>query len=239
VVAEKNLDAEALGAPFPFTLGELKGVALGLKNRKVELRGVDGNVIREEKLDSDLTTPPLALSGATPLLIVGMGDGLAALSLPDLKVLGKIASEDDALRGTLSAADLDGDGTVEILMVTKRGRVALVSTVSGNVMWHAEGAKDAASVAFADLNADGILDVIAAGGADFAVGYSGRDGSLIWKVEEGAGKRTASGDADASPRALVVAPSLNGGGVVVGSDTTRTNLRAVELPKGSIKTAMK
>ncbi|MGB8507892.1 MAG: PQQ-binding-like beta-propeller repeat protein [Pyrinomonadaceae bacterium] len=239
VIAEKSLDSEAFGAPCLLAAGEQAGVALGYKNGKIELRGADASVIREQKLDDELTTPPLAVVGQVPLLVVGTGNGLAALSLPDLKVLGKIASDDDVLRGTLSAADLDSDGSTEIIMVTKRGRVALVSTVNGNVMWYAEGAADAASVTFADLNADGVQDVIAAGGADFAVGFSGRDGSLIWKVEEGTGKHAVLSDANAAPRSLVIAPTVNGGGVVVGSDPARTGLRAVELPKGSIKTAMK
>lgn len=131
---------------------------------------------------------------------------------------------------------MDGDGTTEIIMVTKRGRVALVSTIDGNVRWYAEGATDAASAAFADLNADGILDVIVAGGAAFAVGLSGRDGTLIWKVEEGGRSPAPAGDSG-NVRGLVVAPSLNGGAVLVGSDPSRTGLRAVELPKGSLKSA--
>jgi hypothetical protein len=131
---------------------------------------------------------------------------------------------------------MDGDGTTEIIMVTKKGRVALVSTIDGNVRWYAEGATDAGSAAFADLNADGILDVIVAGGAAFAIGLSGRDGTLIWKVEE-SGKSVAGGSGGV--RGLVVAPSLNGGAVLVGSDPSRTGLRAVELPKGSFKAAAK
>ena len=87
----------------------------------------------------------------------------------------------------LVSGDLDalisGDGTSEIIMVTKKGRVALVSTIDGNVRWYSEGAPDAASATFADLNADGILDVIVPGGAAFAIGLSGRDGTLIWNID--------------------------------------------------------
>jgi hypothetical protein len=40
-------------------------------------------------------------------------------------------------------------------------------------------------------------------------------------------------------RTLVVTPALGGGGWLVGGDPAGTGLRAVELPKGSVKTASK
>ncbi|HEU4595952.1 MAG TPA: PQQ-binding-like beta-propeller repeat protein [Pyrinomonadaceae bacterium] len=236
VTAEQKLEAEAIGAPFPLG-GATKGLALALTNERIEIRGADGALTLETKTAHELTTAPLVVSrGPMSVLVVGTDKGLTALSLPELRTLGNIVADDDSVRGTLSAADMDGDGTTEIIMVTKRGRVALVSTIDGNVRWYAEGATDAGAAAFADLNADGILDVIVPGGAAFAVGFSGRDGSLIWKVEEGGRSPAAAGGAE-GVRALVVAPSLNGGAVLVGSDPSRTGLRAVELPKGALKAA--
>ncbi len=238
VTAEQKLEAEAIGAPFPLS-GETRGLVLALTNERIEIRGADGALTQETKTGNELTTAPLVVSrGTMSVLVVGTDKGLTALSLPELKTLGNIIADDDSVRGTLSAADMDGDGTTEIIMVTKRGRVALVSTIDGNVRWYAEGATDAGSAAFADLNADGILDVIVPGGAAFAVGYSGRDGSLIWKVEEG-GKSPASARGAEGVRGLVVAPSLNGGAMLVGSDPSGTSLRAVELPKGALKAAAK
>ncbi|HVF54775.1 MAG TPA: PQQ-binding-like beta-propeller repeat protein [Pyrinomonadaceae bacterium] len=235
-LSEKKLEAEAVGAPFPVQLGEVRGVALALKNNRVEIRGADGGALHGDQLKANVTTAPLVVKrGEGGLMVVGTEDGLLALELPAFKLLGRIAVDNDTLRGTISSADLDGDGAPEIILLTKRGRVAMVSTVDGNVKWFAEGATDAASATFADLNADGVLDVVVPGGSAFAIGFSGRDGSLIWKVDEEGGRR--AGAANTSPRSLVVAPSSNGGGMVVGSDPSRTGLRAVELPKGSVKTA--
>jgi hypothetical protein len=178
------------------------------------------------------------MRGSTPFMAVGSDNGLWAFSVPELKALGAIRADDDSVRGSLSAADVDGDGSSEIVMVTKRGRVALVSTLDGTVRWFVEGATEAASAAFADVNADGVLDVIVPGtGTTFAFGFSGRDGALVMRVEEG-GKSAPEREAGA-PRSLVVAPALGGGGVLVGGDPARTGLRAVELPKGSVKTASK
>jgi outer membrane protein assembly factor BamB len=241
VVASQKLSGEVAGAPYPFTAGGRRGVLLGLrKGGRVEFRGGDGQVIAESKLDGDVTTAPLVtMRGDTPFMAVGSDNGLWAFSVPELRALGAIRADDDSVRGTLAAADVDGDGSSEIVMVTRRGRVALVSTLDGNVRWFAEGAGDAASAAFADLNADGVLDVIVpGGGSTFALAFSGRDGTLVMKVEEG-GRAGGAEKPGGPPRTLVVTPSLGGGGLLVGGDPGRTGLRAVELPKGSVKTAAK
>lgn len=241
VVASQKLSGDVAGAPYPFTAGGRRGVLLGLrKGGRVEFRGGDGQLIAESKLDGDVTTAPLVtMRGDTPFMAVGSDNGLWAFSVPELRALGAIRADDDSVRGTLSAADVDGDGSSEIVMVTRRGRVALVSTLDGNVRWFAEGANDAASAAFADLNADGVLDVIVpGGGSTFALAFSGRDGTLVMKVEEG-GRAGGAERPGGAPRSLVVTPSLGGGGLLVGGDPGRTGLRAVELPKGSVKTAAK
>jgi outer membrane protein assembly factor BamB len=239
VLASQKLSGEAVGAPHAFEAGGKRGVLLGMKNGRVEFRGADGQVISEAKIDEDVTTAPLVTHrGEMAFMAVGGNSALWALSVPDLKVLGAIRAEDDSVRGTLASADVDGDGSTEIVMVTKKGRVALVSTDDGTVRWFAEGGESAASAAFADVNGDGVLDVIVPGaGNTFALGFSGRDGSLVMRVEESgkvgeqkAGRRT---------RSLVVTPALGGGGWLVGGDPAGTGLRAVELPKGSVKTASK
>jgi hypothetical protein len=240
VVASQKLAGGVAGAPYPFTAEGKRGVLLGLKkDGRVEFRGADGRVISESKLEGDVTTAPLVtMRGTTPFMAVGSDNGLWAFSVPDLKALGAIKADDDSVRGALAAADVDGDGSSEIVMVTKRGRVALVSTVDGNVRWFVEGANDAASAVFADVNSDGVLDVIVpGGGTTFALAFSGRDGSLVMRVEEGG--KAAPEKSNAAPRSLVVTPALGGGALLVGGDPGRTGLRAVELPKGSVKTASK
>ena len=215
-----------------------RGVLLSMKSGRVEFRGADGQVVAEAKIDEDVTTAPLVTRrGEMSFMAVGGNSALWALSVPDMKVLGAIKAEDDSVRGSLASADIDGDGSAEIVMVTKKGRVALVGTDDGTVRWYAEGAEAASSVAFADVNGDGVLDVIVPGaGNTFALAFSGRDGSLVMKVEErGKGSQSASGRA----RSLVVTPALGGGGWLVGGDPAGTGLRAVELPKGSVKTASK
>ncbi|HEX8150270.1 MAG TPA: FG-GAP-like repeat-containing protein [Pyrinomonadaceae bacterium] len=237
VLAGQKLSGEVAGTPYAFEAGGRRGVLLGMKKGRVEFRGADAQVVAEAKIDEDVTTAPLVTRrGEMAFMAVGGNSALWALSVPDLKVLGAIRAEDDSVRGSLAAADLDGDGSAEIVMVTRRGRVALVSTLDGTVKWFAEGGEAAASAAFADVNGDNVLDVIVPGaGSTFALAFSGRDGSLVMRVEEGGkgGGQKPGG----RTRSLVVTPALGGGGWLVGGDPAGTGLRAVELPKGSVKTA--
>jgi hypothetical protein len=239
VKASQKLSGEVAGRPHPFEAGGKRGVLLGMKKGRVEFRGADGQVIAEAKIDEDVTTAPLvARRGEMAFMAVGGSSALWALSVPDLKVLGAIRAEDDSVRGSLASADVDGDGSPEIVMVTKKGRVALVSTEDGTVRWFAEGGEAAASAAFADLNGDNVLDVIVPGtGSTFALGYSGRDGSLVMRVEES--RKGSAEKSGGRTHTLLVTPALGGGGWLVGGDPAGTGLRAVELPKGSVKTASK
>jgi FG-GAP-like repeat/PQQ-like domain len=238
-VAEQNLDGDAVGAPCPFAAGGKRGVFLGMKKGRVEFRGADGKLVGEGKLEGEVTTPPVVVTrGEMSFVAVGSDNGLWAFSVPELKALGVIKAEDDSVRGALAVADVDGDGAPEIVMVTKRGRVALVNTTDGNVRWSTEGASDAASAAFADVNSDGVLDVIVPGGKDFALAFSGRDGSLVMKIEEGY-KLAGAWKEGGTLRTLVVTPSPGGGTLLVGGDPAGVGLRAVELPKGANKAASK
>ncbi len=237
--SETKLAANPYGAPALFVRETDRGLLIALADATLEMRSATGALLNSTKFDKPLTTPPLPL--ATPrgqIVVVGTEVGIIALKDTDLSPLGRITTRDDAPRGILTASDLDGDGAQELIVVTKGGKVAVISTIDGNTKWFAEGAIDAESASVADLNADGVLDVIVPAGATFARGFSGRDGTLIWKVEEERGRQSVSPPTAFAPRSLAVAPS-SGGGVIVGSDPARTGLRAVELPKGSVKTAAK
>lgn len=229
VLADTKLEGEAVGAPYPINVAGASGVLVSLKKGRVELRGADGESKGEAKVDGDVTTAPLIVArGPMTFMVVGTDNGLWAFSLPDMKVLGVIKADDDSIRGALAASDVDGDGAPEVVMVTKRGRVALVNTTDGNVRWSTEGVPFAEAAAFADVNGDGVLDVIVPGGDAFALGFSGRDGSLVMKVEDG----RASAQKSVETRPLVAAQSM-GSTMLVGGDLARMGIRALELPKGA------
>ena len=237
IISQTKLPGNVIGNPFPYESADARGVALSLQDGQVDVRRADGSSARSQKFDTPITTPPLVVaSGRGPLMLVGTERGLLALNALDLRPLGRIVTENDIPRGTLTAVDIDGDGAVEIAMVTKRGRIAVVNTNDGKIRWTAEGATDADSAAFADVNGDGMLDVLVAAGASFALGFSGRDGSLIWRADE-EGKSAPASDAAGTLRSLAIAPLGGGAAFVAGSDPARTSLRAVGLPKGSVKIA--
>jgi outer membrane protein assembly factor BamB len=240
VLAQTKLDGAVLGAPAAYAIKSERGVVIALEGGLLELRNVNGERANSIKLDTRITTPPFVITGSHgTMVLIGSESGLISLDGTDLRPLGRIATEDDAPRGVLTAADLDADGSPEVVMITRRGRTVAISTVNGKIKWYANGATDADAAAFADLDGDNVLDVLVAAGPAFALGLSGRDGSLIWKAEED-GARTPAGTAQATGRALVTAPVGSGSAAFVfGSDPARTGLRAVGLPKGAVRTANK
>ena len=236
-VSEVKLSSPSVVAPAQFPLGKESGVIFALDGGMLEVHNSSGERVRAMKLDTIFTTPPLVVTGTSGArVMIGTESGLIMLTAEDLKPTGRIVTEGDAPTGTLVAADLDGDGAMEVVMITRRGRIAAVST-EGKIKWHNTGATDAASVTFADLNKDGALDVLVAAGQNFAQGFSGRDGTLIWRTEEEV-KNSSQTPSATQPRALVTLPSGDGSNVfVIGTDTARTGLRAIGLPKDSVKAA--
>jgi len=237
VVSRTKLTGTIIGAPIPFTHGDIQGIAYALDNRQLDIRRRDGSVVRAIKFDVPFTTPPLVLgTAASTLIVIGTQHGLLFFEGSELKPLGRITTEKDAPRGRLTAADLDNDGTIEIVMVTQNGRVAVIST-AGKVNWAAEGATDAYMATFANLNNDGVLDVVAASGTSFALGFSGRDGTLLWRADENPKANVPTGDA--TLRTLTGSFSSTGVPLLVGGDANRSAVRAVGLPVGTSNAAVK
>ena len=131
-------------------------------------------------------------------------------------------------------------------MVTRSGRVALVDVARGAIKWIAEGATDAAAATFADLDRDGIADVVVAGGDAFANAYSGRDGKVMLRdaeesapVNQSAANSSAGQSQAGALRSLVVASvggtSVGGGNtgstLIIGADGRGVGLRAVRLSR--------
>lgn len=236
VISQIKLDGFIVGRPAVISLKNGRGVLLALNNGTLDARNPAGDSMLSIKLDAALTTAPLIVRAPRgQLVMIGTESGLVALDAADLNPLWRVATEGDAPQGALGSADLDGDGTDEIVMITRRGRIVAVNLASGKIKWYAEGANDAAQAAFADVDGDGVRDVLVAGGKDFALGFSGKDGKLIWKAEETA-SRAPAGDNATAPRSLVAAQvGGNSTALLVGADPGRTGLRAVGLPAGALK----
>ena len=117
-------------------------------------------------------------------------------------------------------------------MVTQHGRVVAVNAADGRILWNADVGSEADGMTFADVNGDGVIDVVVATSQVFALALSGRDGSIVWRDSEDAGQ-VANHATSLAPRSIV-ALSLGKAALLVSGDTSRTGLRAVELPNGSV-----
>ena len=240
IVSQTKLQAKAVGLPVPYFSGGERGVALALEGGQLDIRKADGARMRGIRFDVPFTTPPLIITGPQgALVIIGTEHGLLFLNGAQLTPLGRITTEDDSPRGRLAAADLDGDRLLEVAMVTRRGRVAVISA-AGKISWSAGGGADAYTAVFADLDRDGALDVLVADAGVFARGFSGRDGRLIWQVDDDP-KSTPAGSGEGRPalRTLAVAMGSDGPPLIISGDLTRNALRAVALPSVASRAASK
>jgi len=232
VLAQSKLPARAFGLPVPLTYRGIQGVLIAFEDGRIEVRDKNATAVRAGNAGAAVTTPPLFVNGTRGLVLVGTRNGLTALDADDLRPLGRVVVKEDVPRGVLTAADLDGDGAPEVIMLTEGGQVVAVNAADGKIRWQQVGPVDAETATFVDLNADGALDVVVAGGQAFAIVLSGRDGSILWKAAEH--PEFANHAASMAPRTLI--SSATGAGVlIVGSDPSGTNLRAVHLSSVAVQ----
>ena len=229
VLSEVVLPRRAVGNPAVITYRGVRAVAVALDDGGLHVFDESGKLIIAANAGSPATTAPLMVR--TPrgeLVLVGTRSGLTALAAEDLRPLGRVTLKDDVPRGSLIAQDLDSDGRSEVVMFTERGRVVIVRSDEGRIVWEADAGR-AESAAFADVNGDRVLDLLLAGREGFAFALSGRDGSVVWK-DERVSSVTANHAPGAAPRGTLAVPAVSGV-LIIAADPNRTGLRAIEFPK--------
>lgn len=233
-IAHAKLDSTA-GAPAAFASKTEQGLLLALAGGTLEVRDVKGERVRSTKLDVQFTTMPLIIQAPQgTLAMLGTDKGLIAVDIATLKPLWRVATEGDAPRGQLAAADMDNDGAPEVVMITRRGRTVVVSTANGKIKWYANIPNRAGTVTLTDLNNDGTPDVFIAADSSSMTGHDGRSGALIFGDEKGAINTTGNAE-DQSATYQTCAYVGNRSGtvaapLVICNDPASRGLRAVGLP---------
>ena len=204
----------------------------------IELRDKTGAVIRSGSAASAATSGPLIVKSRRDdvikrqdMILVETRDGLTGITAGDLKPVGRVTSKQEAPGGTLTAADLNADGNVEVIVTSQDGYVLAIHGEDGKMLWDTTIKETPQGLAFADLDGDGIMDVIITTTNSFATALSGRDGSAIWKDTEAAESAANHASAPQS-RGLAVVP-LRSSVVIVATDAAHTGLRAIEFPKAT------
>ncbi|HVS21074.1 MAG TPA: PQQ-binding-like beta-propeller repeat protein [Pyrinomonadaceae bacterium] len=101
--------------------------------------------------------------------------------------------------------------------------LAAMNAADGKIIWQAAAGADVGAVAFADVNGDGVLDVLMAGGETFAFALSGDDGSVVWKQDEQSAM-VANHAAAPTARSVVAVP-FGSGILLIAGDTFRARVR--------------
>lgn len=91
------------------------------------------------------------------------------------------------LESTPGVADLNADGTEDVVFVTEGMGVIALNGIDGSVLWKSNAYTHGGNVspAMYDLNDDGVSDIIAAGGSSFAL--NGKDGTVLWEYNQSSG----------------------------------------------------
>jgi len=238
VISRKSLPARVAG-PVAASLDQNGQFFIAYETGDIELRDKSGAVLRSGSAASPATTGPLVVKARRDnvakrqdMILVDTREGLTGITAGDLKPLGRVTSKEEMSRGSLVAADLDGDGEAEVLVTTQDGYLIAIHSENGKMLWNTTVNEPPQGLAFADLDGDGVLDVIMTTANSFASALSGKDGSPIWKDAEAFGS-VANHASPLPNRGIAVAP-LRSGVLVVATDAAHTGLRAIEFPKASV-----
>jgi outer membrane protein assembly factor BamB len=239
LISQTNLPARVVGFPAA-SLDQNGQFFVAYESGDIELREKNGSVVRAGSAASPIITGPLVIKGRRDevikrqdMILVDTRDGLTGLTAGDLKALGRVTSKQEVSRGDLVAADLDGDGSTEVLLTTQEGYLLAIHGEDGKMLWDTSVKEAPQGMAFADLDGDGILDVLITTTSSFATALSGRDGSQIWKDSD-SGVSAPNHAAAFQSRGLAVVP-LRAGVLLIGSDASHAGLRAIEFPKASVR----
>jgi len=88
---------------------------------------------------------------------------------------------DDVIYHGASFADIDGDGFMELAFGTYEGTVLVINAEDGSLKWDYPFTWVVYITAMADLNNDGLYEIIVAGGD--RIGVLDRDGDLLWDFD--------------------------------------------------------
>lgn len=110
---------------------------------------------------------------------------------------------DEGSNGYGPVADLDGDGTIEVVVPVVDGHIACLDGKTGTRRWTIE-APPTGNVIAVDVNGDGTKDVVFGGTDSQLRAVSGRDGSHVWAIDVSGQPVAADVDGDKLVELLAV-----------------------------------
>ncbi len=227
LISNVRLPSRAVDPPVITNILATQSALIALEDGRLQIFDETGKLVRSGDAAAPITTAPVFVR--TPrgqFVLVGTGHALTALNAETLSPLGRVTLKDSP-RGSLFAQDLDSDGTPEVILFTDSGRVVVVKSDEGKVVWETD-AKRADAAAFADVNGDQVLDLLMTGREGAAFALSGRDGAIVWKDETF--NPVVTNHAPAGQRSSLVVSSPSGV-LFIATDPGRGGLRALEFPQ--------
>jgi outer membrane protein assembly factor BamB len=149
----------------------------------------------------DLDVGGIALEGDV-VYFTSDNSQIVAASVGSGKILWKAAAR-GKVRPAPALADLNGDGHVDVVAGDEEGMLRALDGKSGQSLWTAAtGVNDynargfIAAAAIADLDGDRRDDVVAGARDGILTAYRGRDGGVLWQVQNDSGIHASPSVAD-------------------------------------------
>lgn len=155
----------------------------------------------------------VALDGTSAVVFSTDNGQVVRARLDDGALLWK-ASLSGKVRPAPALGQLNGVGALDVVIGAENGELSALDGDSGRALWtKMTGVNDydargfVAAAAIADLDADGLDDVVAGARDGALVAYSGRDGHELWSERDGSGIHASPsiGDFDGDGRLEVLA----------------------------------
>ena len=174
--------------------GQIEVVTVDSGGRLIVIRGSNGNRLSYSSVEANPFSAPAAGDIDNDNImefIMGTKDG-CVISVEvnpganwATNIQWKSVQIDEEVSSSPLLYDLNGDGTLEIIVVTKFGLVSL-SPTDGSILWNTNGRGYiivGSPALLADINGDGVRDIVYSDMYGYVYGISGADGSEIWKTD--------------------------------------------------------
>jgi len=173
--------------------GQAEIVTVDSGGRLIILRGSDGTRLGYSSVEANPFSAPAAGDIDNDNLlefVMGTKDGCVVAVDVDpanwgITIKWKSAQIDEEVSSSPLLYDLDGDGSLEIVVVTKFGLISLSSS-DGSIVWETDDRGYiivGSPTLLPDINGDGVRDIVYSDMYGYVYGISGSDGSEIWKTD--------------------------------------------------------
>ena len=146
------------------------------------LNGTNGNIISEKTIGSTISRISVAYNSISKTIVAGLQNRTVIGYNSSLSVQWTVDVGDSGIVWSLTTNDINNDGETEIFTM---GAWNALIAYDGTLLWNVSAPQWTSYAVFADINNDGIKDIITQRGAVKSItAYNSIDGSILWTLSD-------------------------------------------------------